>query len=195
MNRSVVMTAAAVLQCVVPLGVASAQAIQVPKSLKQAAPQIGELLAPKLKLLPPTVMSNQGDAATAWVSPVLSRHDGRISGEVYTVNGVQVYQSFGLTIINPDTQGTIEVALSCYRQNGTQHPSYTASLRAPRLGAASWDAGTVVPERSTDRVTADQDQVWCLLLSDKPFVAFGTRSGASHFGSDRTDVTLVPIAR
>jgi len=194
MNRSVLITAAALISAVLVAN-ASAQTVEVPKSVKQAMPQINELLAPKVKLIPPTVMNNRGDAATAWVSPVLSRHDSRISGEIYTVDGVQVHYSFGFTVINPDAQSAIEVSLSCYRQNGAQHPSYTASLAAPRSGAASWESRGVVPERSTDRLTADQDLVWCLLHSDKPFVAFGTRWESSKFGSDSSDVSLVPIAR
>jgi hypothetical protein len=140
-------------------------------------------------------MNNRGDAATAWVSPVLSRHDSRISGEIYTVDGAQIHSYFGFTVINPDPQSAIEVSLSCFRQNGTQHASYNASLRAPRSGAARWESWAIVPERSTDRVTADQDLVWCLLHSDKPFVAFGMRSESSNFGSNRSDVTLIPIAR
>lgn len=50
---------------------------------------------------------------------------------------------------------------------------YAATLRLPAYGAASWSTDNIAPERTTDRVTADTDTVWCALTAPRPFAAFG----------------------
>lgn len=150
-----------------------------------------------LELKIKSVANERGDAALAWVSPLLDNHDSRISNNVWTINGRQQHRRFGFSVVNIDPVAPLEVALNCYEAGGKLKSKYSAILTAPPAGAAFWHSRSIAPDRSSDQVTLDLDRVWCALSASKPFAAFGQRnegdSSNSEIGS--LPVILIAVAR
>ena len=137
-----------------------------------------------------------GDLATYWISPLLTNHDSRISNNVYSVDGKQYHEKFGFSVVNSSLE-PLEVSISCQNAAGAAVPKYSAKLKLAAYGAASWDVSKIAPERSSDSVTMDSDQVWCGLTANRPFAAFGTMwKGVNVSGYDATSsIDLVAAAR
>ncbi|MEK6669385.1 MAG: hypothetical protein AABZ19_11230 [Pseudomonadota bacterium] len=156
---------------------------------KGAAPAI----APKVPGFTPAHRHDfsRGDQATFWVSPLLTNHDGKISGRTYRVEGKVKVTRFGFSVVNP-TLEPLDVDITCPDKNGTPMAKYGAKLRLLPHGAATWSTDGIAPERSRDAVTVDTDLVWCGLTANRPFLAFGTR-----WDSDKgtSDVSLTAVAR
>lgn len=183
--------------CLAGLVVAPAAA-DTPKARDlQTSPQVArEILKPVPRVTPqrPPVGAN-GDGATSWVSPLLLNHPGTISGERYTIGGRAQEFRFGFQVVNGDATRAVRVRIDCYRPDGAHEPRYTSQFLVDPMGAAAWLSTSVAPVVTDDRVTADEDTVWCHISSERPVFAFGQRSRVD--GAERTSdaFSLLPAGR
>jgi hypothetical protein len=170
--------------------------LPTPPVLEQNA---GVMVAPRLQLKEQlatgTFQHNYagGDLATYWISPLLTNHDSRMSGNLYTVDGNTVHQRFGFSVVNSSLE-PLDVTLSCINEAGDAVPKYSAVLKLKPYGSAAWNTNQIEPSRTTDQVTADADRVWCGLTANRPFAAFGTMTRSSGTSST-SSIALIAAAR
>lgn len=153
-------------------GTAQAQKIETPKEIQKAV--TGAKITPVAPLNTATFQHNyaKGDMATFWVSPLMRNHDSKISGTPYKVDGKPVVERISFSVVNSSLEPLV-VKIACQDKTGAAVAKYSATLNLAAYGAATWNTDNIEPNRSSDRVTADIDEVWCGLTAPRPFAAFG----------------------
>ncbi len=111
--------------------------------------------------------------ATHWISPMLRNAPGTISGEVYTIGSKRLTRTFEFSVINPNAENSVTAYVGCYDAGGNHLSRYNQSFNVPPMGAVNWNSGSVTPTVSTDGVTEEVDDVWCVVGGDGPTVVFG----------------------
>lgn len=153
-------------------GAAQAQKLEAPKEIQKAITP-GKI-TPVAPLNTTTFQHNYagGDMATYWVSPLMRNHDSKISGTPYKVEGKAVIERISFSVVNSSLEPLV-VKIACQDKTGAAVAKYSATLNLAPYGAATWNTDSIAPNRSSDRVTADVDEVWCGLTAPRPFAAFG----------------------